>query len=352
MTEPPVGIGLLGSGRIGRMHAQMLCTRVNGACLVAVQDEVAEVARQVGADLGVPTVDSADEMLADPAVDAVAICTSTDAHIPLLIAAVQAGKSVFCEKPLALDLAEIDRAIAVASAAATIGVSGAAGVTGAAAPTVQIGFNRRFDPSHEHLVARVRAGDIGEVHLVRITSRDPEPPPLEYVLRSGGIFVDMTIHDFDMARFVTASEVVEVYATGAARIDPRVGELGDLDTAVSVLVHENGAVTTIDNSRQAVYGYDQRVEAFGSAGMLVSENIPSHVVTRRDSTGGHTAGLPNFFIERYEASYIAQWEAFVETARGAPSPVTLADGRAPVAIAQAATLSVAQGRPVALTEIG
>ena len=335
-ASKPVGIALLGSGRIGQMHAELLRSRVRGARLVMVQDEIGSLAQQVGENLAVPATDSAAELLSHPDVDAVAICASTDAHVPLLLQSLAAGKPAFCEKPLSLDLTEVDQAISVAAQA------------GAAGQAVQVGFNRRFDPSHGNLAKRTQAGEIGEVHLLRITSRDPSPPPLEYVKRSGGIFVDMTIHDFDMARFVTGSEVVEVYATGAARIDPRIGELGDLDTAVTVLRHANAAITTIDNSRQAVYGYDQRVEAFGSDGMLVSENVLDHTVTQRDRAGGHTAILPHFFIERYEASYIAQWEAFVNTVGGAPSPVTLADGRAPVAIAQAATQSVAQGCPVAL----
>ncbi len=346
MSDQTVGIGLLGSGRIGQMHAELLSNRVRGARLVMVQDEVESVASQVGADLGVPATDSAAELLANPDVDAVAICASTDAHVPLLLQALGAGKPAFCEKPLSLDLTEVDRVISAAAE------HRAAAEPSAAVPAVQIGFNRRFDPNHGHLAARVKAGDIGELHLLRITSRDPEPPPMEYVLRSGGIFVDMTIHDFDMARFVTGSEVVEVYATGQARINPEIGDLGDLDTAITVLKHENAAITTIDNSRQAVYGYDQRIEAFGSAGMLISQNVLDHTVSQHDPTGARTAVLPNFFIERYQASYIAQWEAFAATAKGAPSLVTLADGRAPIAIAQAAIMSAAEGRPVALTEIG
>ncbi len=339
MSKQTVNIGLLGSGRIGQMHAKLLQTQVPGARLAMVQDEVGQIAQQVGDELGVAATHDAAELLASPDVDAVAICASTEAHVPLLLQALAASKPVFCEKPVSLDLAEVDKVVEAADA------------TGAAGQAIQIGFNRRFDPSHAHLARAVKAGDIGEVHLLRITSRDPEPPPMEYVNRSGGIFFDMTIHDFDMARFVTGSEVIQVYATGEARITPQLSELGDLDTAVTVLRHENSAITTIDNSRQAVYGYDQRIEAFGSDGMLVSDNVLDHTVTQRDRTGGHAAPVPYFFIERYQASYVAQWEAFVSMANGAPSPVTLADGRAPMLIAEAATQSVKQGRALELAEI-
>ena len=183
-------------------------------------------------------------------VDAVAICSSTDTHVPLLmIEAADSGKAIFCEKPISLDLGQVDEALAI--------------VREAGVP-IQIGFNRRFDAAHKSVRDAVADGELGDVHLVRITSRDPAPPPIEYVKLSGGIFLDMTIHDFDMARYVTGSEVVEVYAQGAVRVDPAIGEAGDVDTAAVMLRHDDGCITTIDNSRQAVYGYDQRVEAFGS----------------------------------------------------------------------------------------
>ena len=196
------------------------------------------------------------------------------------------------------------------------------------------------------------AGDVGEVHLVRISSRDPDPPPIAYIEVSGGIFCDMTIHDFDMARFVTGSEAVEVYATGAVRVDPAIGEAGDLDTAVVVVTHASGAITTIDNSRRAVYGYDQRVEAFGSAGMASSENPPSVAVRYWDSGGPHGTPLPYFFLDRYIPSYEAEWDAFVAMVGGAPSPVTMADGRAPLVMGLAAWASAREGRPVPVAEIG
>ena len=330
-------VGLLGCGRIGSMHAELIAQRVPGAALAAVYDVVADAAASVADSFGARHASSATEVIESDDVDAVAICSSTDTHIDLLVAVAAAGKPAFVEKPLSLDLAEVDRGIA-AAAEAGIGV--------------QVGFNRRFDAAHRHVRDRVADGDVGDVHLVRISSRDPEPPPISYIEVSGGIFCDMTIHDFDMARFVTGSEAVEVYATGAVRVDPAIGAAGDLDTAVVVVVHANGAITAIDNSRQAVYGYDQRVEAFGSAGMASSENPPSATATCWGPEGSHGPPLGHFFLERYTESYLAEWEAFVGTVSGAPSPVTLVDGRAPLVMGLAAWRSAREGRPVTTAEIG
>ncbi|NDH11979.1 MAG: hypothetical protein EBY44_09705, partial [Actinobacteria bacterium] len=241
---------VLGCGRIGSMHAAYLHRRVAEAEVVGVFDVVAEVAENVGAELGVPVAADLKAALAIDA-DAVAICTSTDTHVDVMIAAAEAGRAVFCEKPISLDVAEVDRALAAVEAAGV---------------PLHIGFNRRFDPSHKAVADAVADGSIGEVELVNITSRDPAPPPIAYIEVSGGIFNDMAIHDFDMARFVTGSEVESVYALGRVRVDPAIGQAGDVDTAVIVLTHENGCLTTIDISRRAVYGYDQRVEAFGSGG--------------------------------------------------------------------------------------
>ena len=333
----PVRIGLLGCGRIGSMHAELLARRVPDAALTAVHDVMGDSAARVAAAFGARRAASTAELIEADDVDAVAICSSTDTHIDLLMEVAAAGKPAFVEKPLSLDLAEVDRGIAAANAA---GID------------VQVGFNRRFDAAHRHVRDRVAAGDVGEVHLVRISSRDPDPPPLSYIEVSGGIFCDMTIHDFDMARFVTGSEAVEVYATGAVRVDPAIGEAGDLDTAVVVVTHANGAITTIDNSRRAVYGYDQRLEAFGSAGMAASDNPTSATARYWDTDGPHGRPLPYFFLDRYIPSYEAEWDAFVAMVRGAPSPVTLADGRAPLVMGLAAWASVREGRPVAVAEIG
>jgi myo-inositol 2-dehydrogenase / D-chiro-inositol 1-dehydrogenase len=331
----PLGIGVIGVGRIGRMHAELLARQVPGAAVAMVHDAFGPTADAMGEELGVPVARSAAELLESPGVDAVAICSSTDTHADLLVAAARAGKPTFCEKPVSLDLAQVDRAIAAVEEA---GVA------------VQIGFNRRFDPAHRSVAAAVAAGTVGDVHLVRISSRDPAPPPLEYVRASGGLFLDMTIHDFDMARFVTGSEVVEVFARGALRIDPSFAEAGDVDTAVVTLTHANGCLTVIDNSRRAAYGYDQRVEAFGSLGMAASENPLAHTGVVRTAAGTSQSALPHFFLDRYVPSYLRQWEAFVDAARdGREPPVTIADGRAPLVIGLAAWRSLREGRPVGLT---
>ena len=337
-NETPVRVGVLGTGRIGRMHAELLSGRVAGATLAAVYDASPDRAREIAARLGVSAAGSATELLGSPEVDAIAICTSTDTHVDAVVAAAATGKAIFCEKPVSLELADVDRALAAVARAGVL---------------FQVGFNRRFDPAHQSVREAVASGAIGDVHLVRISSRDPSPPPLEYMRGSGGIFLDMTIHDFDMARYVTGSEVLEVFARGAVRIMPELAEFGDIDTAVVTLVHESGALTVIDNSRQAVYGYDQRVEAFGSLGMAASENPLAHTGIVRTVDGTHAATLPYFFLERYVPSYLGQWDASVTAVRhDLPSPVGGADGRAPLAIGLAAWRSLREGRPVRVDEIG
>ncbi|MEN9643906.1 MAG: hypothetical protein RL238_575 [Actinomycetota bacterium] len=333
-----VRIAVLGVGRIGKMHAELIARQVPGASLAMVQDVVAAAAEAVGAELGVPHTTEVAEVLASPDVDAVAICSSTDTHVPLLIAAAQAGKAIFCEKPISLDLAKVDEALAVVQASGV---------------PIQIGFNRRFDPAHKSVRDAVASGAVGDLHMVRITSRDPAPPPIAYVKVSGGLFLDMMIHDFDMARYVTGSEVVEVFARAAVRVDPAIGEAGDVDTAVVVLTHENGCITTIDNSRQAVYGYDQRVEAFGSGGLAASQNPSSHTGVRMSADGSFATTIPYFFLDRYIPSYVEEWKSFIAyLTTGGPSPVDAAAGRAPLVIGLAAGLSAREGRPVRCDEIG
>ena len=332
----PLRIGVIGVGRIGRMHAELIAHQVPGAALGAVYDAYEPAARGVAADLGVPAVASVTEIF-DSELDAVAICSSSDTHVDLLIAAAEAGKAVFCEKPVSLDLSEVDRAL---------GAIEAAGVP------FQIGFNRRFDPAHASVREAVISGAVGAPHLVRISSRDPEPPPLEYVKSSGGLFLDMMIHDFDMARFVTGSEVNEVFARGALRIEPSFAEVGDIDTALVTLVHEDGCLTAIDNSRRAAYGYDQRVEVFGSEGMAVSENPLAHTGAVVTASGVQRPPHPYFFLERYLPSYVGEWQAFVEAlTRGEEPPVSTIDARAPLVIGLAAGRSLREGRPVRIEEV-
>ena len=333
---PTRRIGVIGCGRIGRMHASLLAREVPGYVVAAVADAVPAAAEGVSAATGAP-VRTIDELLAAQDVDTVAICTSTDTHVDLIVAAAQAGKAIFCEKPVSLDLELVDRALAAVEEA---GVA------------FMIGFNRRFDPGHKSVRDRVADGSVGDLHVLRITSRDPAAPPPEYVAVSGGIFLDMVIHDFDMAQYVVQSPVVEVFARGAVRVDPRIGEAGDVDTAITVLTHEDGTLTTIDNSREAVYGFDQRVEAFGSTGVAASENPPAHTGVLRTADGSRAAPLPHFFVERYTRSFIDEWAAFGAAVRkGGPSEVGGADGRAPLVIGLAAWRSLREHRPVAVTEI-
>lgn len=329
-TTTTVRIGVIGAGRIGRMHAELLARQVPGARLTAVQDADEDTARDIAGRLGAAYAPTVEDVFDDA--DAVAICTPTPTHAGLMIEAARAGKAIFCEKPVSLDLAEVDRALAVVEEAGV---------------PFQIGFNRRFDPGHAAVAAAVADGTVGEPQLARISSRDPAPPPTGYIASSGGIFLDMTIHDFDMARFVVGSEVVEVFARGAVRIDEAFAAADDVDTAVVTLVHANGCLTTIDNSRQAVYGYDQRVEVFGSAGMATSENPLAHAAVIRTRDGVRGATLPYFYLERYIPSYLREWEAFIgAVADGTPPPVGAADARAPLAIGLAAWESLRDGQPV------
>jgi len=336
MSNSSIGIGVLGVGRIGSMHAALIQSRVDGAHVAGVFDVYTEGAQRVAAAVGCPVFDSPAALIGDPSVDVVAICTSTDTHVDLIIQAAEAGKPIFCEKPIDLDLDAVDRALAAVEAAGV---------------PLHIGFNRRFDASHGAVQAAVADGSVGELRQVRITSRDPAPPPVSYIEVSGGIFLDMTVHDFDMARFVAGSDVVEVYARGSVMVDPEIGTAGDLDTVSVMLTHANGVITQIDNCRQAAYGYDQRVEAFGSAGVAASENHLDHSMVFRGEGGGATAKVQHFFLDRYIPSYVSQWSQFVAAiASGSPTPVSGADGRAPLVIGLAAWRSVREQRPVAISE--
>jgi myo-inositol 2-dehydrogenase/D-chiro-inositol 1-dehydrogenase len=315
------------------MHADLIHNRVAGASVAGVFDVFDGAAVATAERLGVSRFTSVEDALASDA-DAVAICTSTPTHVDLMVQAAAAGKAIFCEKPVSLDLEEVDR--------------GLAAIEDAGVP-LHIGFNRRFDPSHAAVQAAVAAGEVGELRQLRISSRDPEPPPIEYVKVSGGIFLDMTIHDFDMARFITGSEVAEVYATGSVMVDSGIGEAGDLDTVTVLLTHQNGTVTTIDNCRQSAFGYDQRVEAFGSRGIVGSENHTATSTVKRTADGSAGDVVPHFFLERYIPSYVHQWEQFIAAVKsGSPTPVTGSDGRAPLVIGLAARESAASNRPVSI----
>ena len=337
--EKILRFGVIGAGRIGKSHAENLANRVPGAGVVASADVNLEMAQEAAARLRIPAV-YADyhQILADPSIDAVAICSSTDTHAHIVVEAAQAGKHIFCEKPIDHDLAKIDAAL---DAVKKAGVK------------LQIGFNRRFDPNFAHVRELVSQGKVGDLHLLRITSRDPAPPPVSYVKVSGGMFLYMTIHDFDMARCLSGSEVVEVFAAAAVLVDPGIGEAGDVDTAIITLKFANGAIGTIDNSRKAIYGYDQRVEVFGSGGMAAAANNTPHNDVYADAEGVHAAKPLYFFLERYMESFIAEMKAFVAAVQNDTTPpVGGADGRIPVVIGMAAKKSYLENRPVKLSEIG
>ncbi|RKX80176.1 MAG: inositol 2-dehydrogenase [Spirochaetes bacterium] len=333
-----INVGIIGAGRIGQLHAENLTNRIRGVRVAAITDINIEAARKCASRLEIPQADSDYRRVMDnPDVDAVIICSSTDTHAGFIEEAAETGKHIFCEKPIALDLPEIDRALTAVKKA---GVK------------LQVGFNRRFDPNFSRIRELIAEGRIGEPHILRITSRDPAPPPIEYVKVSGGLFLDMTIHDFDMARFLIGSEVDEVSAIGGVMIDQEIGKAGDIDTAITNLMFENGVMGTIDNSRKAVYGYDQRVEVFGSAGMLTAENeTPNRVAL---STGEAVIqDLPlYFFLERYQESYIREMQEFINCiVDDRDPPVSGEDGRMPVVIGKAAMLSFKERRPVKLAEI-
>jgi myo-inositol 2-dehydrogenase/D-chiro-inositol 1-dehydrogenase len=332
-------VGLIGAGRIGQVHAATIAYRVHGAQLAAVSDPVREAAQTVADKLRVPRI-AADygEILADPEIDAVLICTPTTTHAEIIIAAARAGKHIFCEKPVALNLPDTDAALAAVERA---GVK------------LQLGFNRRFDANFARVRRAVTSGEIGTPQILHIISRDPAPPPIAYVRSSGGIFLDMTIHDWDMARFLIGSEIDEVYVQGGVMVDPAIGAAGDIDTHVTLLRFANGVIGTIDNSRQAVYGYDQRVEVFGSAGAVqIDNNYPNTgVLSTADSI--HRDLPLNFFMERYLDAFAAEVEAFVEAvAADQPVPVSGHDGRMALVAGLAAQKSYAEGRPVKTAEVG
>jgi myo-inositol 2-dehydrogenase/D-chiro-inositol 1-dehydrogenase len=332
-----INTGVIGAGRIGRVHAENLAYRIPEASLVAVSDVVLEAADRLAAELGVAAYQDHRRILDDERIGAVLICSSTDTHAQLIEEAAEAGKQIFCEKPIALDLSKIDSALAAVEQA---GVK------------LQIGFNRRFDPNFRRVQEIVAAGQIGKPHILRITSRDPAPPPIEYVRVSGGIFVDMAIHDFDMARFLVDSEAEEVYTAAGVMVDPAIGEAGDVDTAVITLHFENGTLGVIDNSRQAVYGYDQRVEVFGSAGCVTADNNYPNTARISDATRVQYDLPLNFFMERYTESYVAEVQAFVDCiVNDAPPLVSGLDGRIPVVMGYAAKKSHEEKRPVKLAEI-
>lgn len=332
-----VNIGVIGVGRIGRLHARNLKYQVPGTKVLAVADIFEKSAREVAAQLEIPIAEKDYRILLENKdIDAVVICSSTDTHAQIISEAAQAGKHIFCEKPIALDVDKIDQAITAVKKA---GVK------------LQVGFNRRFDPSFKKAKELVAKGTIGTPHLVRITSRDPEPPPISYIKVSGGIFLDMMIHDFDMARYLLNQEVVELMAVGSCLIDPAIGEAGDIDTAIVTLKYEKGAWGTIDNSRKAVYGYDQRIEIFGSEGCVTVENKKPTGVIVNGANDIRSDKPVFFFIERYREAYLAEMEEFIKCIQeNKETPVGGFDGKISVQMGYAAKESLTKGSFVKITK--
>lgn len=331
-------LGVIGAGRIGKLHTENILHNISYVEIKTISDLYADKIKDWAYGLGIKNV-CADykEILNDPEIDAVMICSSTDTHSQITIEAARAGKHIFCEKPIDYDL---DRIHAALNEVKKAGVK------------FQVGFNRRFDHNFKKVRDLVQEGKIGEPHIIKITSRDPEPPPVEYVKVSGGIFLDMAIHDFDMARYLSGSEVTEVYTAGAVLVDPAIGEAGDVDTAVITLKFANGAIGVIDNSRKAAYGYDQRVEVFGSKGCVVVSNDTPNSTVLSTAEGVFSEKPKYFFLERYKDSFIDELKEFFNCIINDKQPsVSGIDGLKPVLIGLAAKESQKTGKPVLVQSV-
>ena len=322
--------GIIGAGRIGKIHAGNVAARKDTS-VALVADADAAAASSLAAATG-GKVGSIDEILESSAVDAVAICAPTDMHADLIERAARAKKAIFCEKPIDLDAERIVKTLEIVKS------------TGA---TLMVGFNRRFDPNFATLQKRIADGMIGNLEIVAITSRDPSPPPVSYIARSGGLFRDMMIHDFDMARFLLGEEPVSVSAMGSSLVDKAIGEAGDVDTAVVIMETASGKVAQISNSRRAAYGYDQRVEAHGSKGMIQAGNVKETTVEFAGANGFESDKVLNFFLERYDAAYRAELATFVDSVKSGKAPrPDGADGLKANRLADAAYLSWKTGQVV------
>lgn len=333
-----MNIGLIGAGRIGKLHGEIVTYHVPGAKIYAVSDVRLKGLQEWADKMGIKKVSNDyRDIMEDAEVDAVLIASSTDTHADLIIEAAKAGKHIFCEKPVDFKVEKIKEALAEVEKA---GVK------------LQIGFNRRYDHNFSKVRELVDEGKVGDVHIIKITSRDPAPPPVEYIKVSGGLFLDMTIHDFDMARFLSGSEVEEVFAYGTNLVSEEIKEAGDIDTALISLKFKNGAIGVIDNSREAVYGYDQRVEVFGNKGVITADNdFPNS--TMLSTAEMVVSEKPQwFFLERYKESYINELNDFVDAIKNDRTPSVVGkDGLWPVYIALAAYKSLETGRAVKLTEV-
>ncbi|MDK2968441.1 MULTISPECIES: inositol 2-dehydrogenase [Lacrimispora] len=334
-----VTVGIIGAGRIGKVHTTSICNIVKNATIKTIADpfmneETANWAKSMGVT---NTTSDYKEILADPEIDAVLICSSTNTHSPISVEAIKAGKHVFCEKPIDHDVEKIKEVIDALKDSKV---------------KYQVGFNRRFDHNFEAVRNAVAAGKIGDPHIIKVTSRDPEPPSAEYAAVSGGMFLDMTIHDFDMVRYLAGCDAEEIYVQSAVLVDPAIGEAGDVDTAVITIKMENGAIAVIDNSRKAAYGYDQRAEVFGSKGMVATANDTesSAVLSTADGVTGEKPLY--FFLERYMQSFAKEVNCFIEAIeKDTDTPLGVLDGLKPVLMGIAAKKSVKEHRPVRISEI-
>jgi myo-inositol 2-dehydrogenase/D-chiro-inositol 1-dehydrogenase len=331
-------LGVIGTGRIGKVHIATLVQNVPQAVVVAIADVNLNSANEVAKAFGITTIfNNHMDVINHPEVEAVVICSPTDTHARYIVDVAKAGKHIFCEKPVDLSLEVIKGAI---KAVTTAGVK------------LMIGFNRRFDPNFAKIKQIVADGKIGDPHILKITSRDPAPPHAGYIAASGGMFLDMTIHDFDMARYIVGSDVTEVYTKASVLVDPAIGKEGDVDTAIITLTFANGAMGVIDNSRKAVYGYDQRLEIFGSKGMACADNNYPENHRYFASDGVHGSLPLNFFMERYIEAFANEMKIFCNAViNNLQLPVSGNDGLMAVAIALAAKKSYLENRPVKLTEI-
>jgi len=331
-----VRFALLGAGRIGKVHARAIRGNAD-ATLVAVADAMPAAAEALAAEHGA-RVATIDAIAADPAIDAVVICTPTDTHADLIEQFTRAGKAVFCEKPIDLSVARVRDCLATVVAAKGV---------------LMVGFNRRFDPDFMAVKAALDAGRVGKVEMVTISSRDPGAPPVDYIARSGGIFRDMTIHDFDMARWLLGEDPETVQAAASVLTDPAIGKAGDYDSVNVILRTASGRQAVITNSRRAAYGYDQRIEVLGETGAVSALNMAEANIEVADAAGFHRPPLLNFFMTRYVAAYANEIAAFIAAVRdGAPTPTTGEDGLRALILADAAVKSVAEGRVVNVSEIG
>ena len=334
-----VTIGIIGAGRIGKVHTESICNYVRNARIKTVADPfMNDATAQWMKSMGVEnTCTDYHEILNDPEIQAVLICSSTNTHSPISLEAIAAGKHVFCEKPIDHDLSKIKKVVEALKGSNI---------------KYQVGFNRRHDHNFAAVKQAINDGKVGDVHIIKITSRDPEPPSAEYAAVSGGMFLDMTIHDFDMVRFLAGCDAEEIYVQSAVLVDPAIGEAGDVDTAVITLKMENGAIAVIDNSRRAAYGYDQRAEVFGSKGMVATANdtLSTAVVSNAEGVTGEKPLY--FFLERYMQSFATEVKGFINAIENdTDTLVGVEDGLKPVLMGIAAKKSVLEHRPVKLSEI-